>query len=426
MRDLLQQRHAIFGGTQSSRGVTLMPYFTATPIKVLGIAGVKPYSILGANPDHYQTPILPEYYYLFDDGTGYGQSTPYFLKRIQWDYESPHRCLKMPMNSAGIHFIQQDSCCVFSTEDLFLELYEFYFDSSITLTDTFYVGWSFHNNDVTRRTIEDMFILTETRYPSITTRYHTPCFEDDTSYNGGTACYFPIFYYLSCMDSSIAEDPSNPSLQWTPLRTQEFILIYPIIEIDTTIPPAYMCDPVQNVQATADGDSCAIVTWDDFYHYTYCDVQYYAVEDSGSTVQTQTVSGTNLLRICGLDSTKTYAVRVRAYCDTSKTQTDWSPWVTFTLPHTEEPPVEGIADGESMLSFYTHLMPNPAADRVTVTSSFGLTRIEVYNLQGLLVYSEPAGFTSTTVDLRGWASGQYIMMVHTPRGVTAKKLTVRR
>ena len=128
-----------------------------------------------------------------------------------------------------------------------------------------------------------------------------------------------------------------------------------------------------------------------------------------------------MLRICDLDSTKNYFVRVRALCDTSKIQTDWSQWVQFSFANTES-----IADDASLLSFYTHLMPNPAADRVTITSSFGLTRIEVYNLRGLLVYSEPAGFSSTIIDLRGWAQGQYIMMVHTPQGVTAKRFTVVR
>ena len=107
---------------------------------------------------------------------------------------------------------------------------------------------------------------------------------------------------------------------------------------------------------------------------------------------------------------------------TTKIETDWSQWVFFKLPNQSD----GIDDGASLLSFYTHLMPNPAAERVTVTSSFGLTRIEAYNMQGILVYSEPAGFTSTTVDLHGWAPGHYIMMIHTPQGVTAKRLTIAR
>jgi hypothetical protein len=67
-----------------------------------------------------------------------------------------------------------------------------------------------------------------------------------------------------------------------------------------------------------------------------------------------------------------------------------------------------ISDAASLLSFYTNIMPNPAAESVTITSSFGLTRIEVYNLRGMLVYSEPAGFSSATIDLRGWAVGQLL------------------
>ena len=425
LRDLLQNNHTAsdwaYGSVQ--HGVHIMPYFTAAPLKIIGIAGC-PVSQFEGEAFSDST-SAPEYFYLYDNGTDYGTTNPVFLKRVRWYLPDPHRMLKYE----GVWGFQspEDSCCTFTISTINSRpLYECYFDTAIIVTDTFYVGWSFHSNDIPYIPLISPFI------PSYTDYYKwgsfqtvNPCGEEDSAFTeeGGrtTTCFFPIFDYLKCLDTSIASNPYNNNVQWTPYRSRSFTVVYPIIEIDTTIPPFYMCDPVQNVQATPDGDSCALVTWDDFYRYTYCDVQYYAIEEGYGSAQTQTVSGTNLLRICNLDSTKTYAVRVRAFCDTSKIQTDWSPWVTFTLPHTE-----GIADGESMLSFYTHLMPNPAADRVTVTSSFGLTRIEVYNLQGLLVYSEPAGFTSTTVDLRGWASGQYIMMVHTPRGVTAKKLTVRR
>ena len=53
-------------------------------------------------------------------------------------------------------------------------------------------------------------------------------------------------------------------------------------------------------------------------------------------------------------------------------------------------------------------------------------RIEIHNARGILVYSEPAGSSATTIDLRGWPSGQYLVRIETPSGATTKRLVVAR
>lgn len=52
------------------------------------------------------------------------------------------------------------------------------------------------------------------------------------------------------------------------------------------------------------------------------------------------------------------------------------------------------------------------AKSFTVYSSFGLTYIDVYNMRGMLGYSQETGYTCTRVSLDGWAQGQYIVMIH--------------
>lgn len=73
-------------------------------------------------------------------------------------------------------------------------------------------------------------------------------------------------------------------------------------------------------------------------------------------------------------------------------------------------------------------MPNPAAETARVVSSFGMSRIEVYNMAGVLVHEQrvPDGSLSTTLDLRRWPADAYILRIHTPHGIATKKLTVRR
>lgn len=400
--------------------VVVTDYFTPAQIKVLGIAGY-----LGSHcgPYDVDTTSAPEYFYLFTNNIG----RPVFNKRVQWDLAALHRTFYFEAGHAFPY--GSDTCCHFEIDHGYVPLYECYFDTAVYVSDTFYVGWSYHSNCIPR-TPDNFSSLTETDYLLFRNMaIMNPCSEEDTVfhsdgmwpsiYNSGV-CYFPIFDYWRCTDTSIATNPADTNLTWVHYRSQYIPLIYPIIEIDTTQPPTWLCDPVQNVQVTPDGDSCAIVTWDDFLHYSSCEVEYYSLLEGYPGRHTVTVTD-NMVRICDLDSTATYMVRVRAICDTSKQETDWTSWVTFTLPHNTE-----SVDEASVLAKYTGVMPNPASESFTVFSSFGLTRIEVYNMRGLLVYSGEAGYTNTNVSLKGWAPGQYIVMIETPAGKTAKRLTVVR
>jgi len=81
-----------------------------------------------------------------------------------------------------------------------------------------------------------------------------------------------------------------------------------------------------------------------------------------------------------------------------------------------------------LLGRLTGVMPNPAAESARVVSSFGMSRVEVYNLAGERVHDMrvPEGSLYTNLDVRRWPQGVYIVRIHTPLGVTSKKLTVQR
>ena len=85
-------------------------------------------------------------------------------------------------------------------------------------------------------------------------------------------------------------------------------------------------------------------------------------------------------------------------------------------------------DTHNPLDRLTGVMPNPAAETAKVVSSFGISRIEVYNLAGERVHEQrvPDGSLSATLDLRRLPAGAYVLRIHTPQGVATKKLTVRR
>ena len=78
-----------------------------------------------------------------------------------------------------------------------------------------------------------------------------------------------------------------------------------------------------------------------------------------------------------------------------------------------------------MLYRYTAVSPNPATDRATVTSSFGLERIEVYDPQGRQTLTLPASGYRAVLDTRSWPRGTYLLRIHTPLGPTTKKLLLQ-
>ncbi len=74
----------------------------------------------------------------------------------------------------------------------------------------------------------------------------------------------------------------------------------------------------------------------------------------------------------------------------------------------------------------TELYPNPAADRVTLASSFGISGVSVYNTAGTLVL-ERLGLAGTmyTLDISALPAGAYLLHLRTPVGTAVKKLLVR-
>ena len=76
---------------------------------------------------------------------------------------------------------------------------------------------------------------------------------------------------------------------------------------------------------------------------------------------------------------------------------------------------------------YTNVAPNPATETVRVTSSFGLSRIEAYDLKGHLIseFRTPNSEFSTTLDVSSWPRGTYLLRITTPAGPTTKKLLIQ-
>ena len=87
----------------------------------------------------------------------------------------------------------------------------------------------------------------------------------------------------------------------------------------------------------------------------------------------------------------------------------------------------GIQD-YGLLDRLTGVMPNPAAETARVVSSFGISRVAAYSMDGRRVadIKVPDNALSTTLDVGRWPTGTYILRIHTPMGIATKKLSVYR
>ena len=84
----------------------------------------------------------------------------------------------------------------------------------------------------------------------------------------------------------------------------------------------------------------------------------------------------------------------------------------------------GISQAD-MVSRYVTVQPNPATEEAQVLSSFGIERVDAYTGDGRCILSQEANGLQATLDVRGWASGTYLLRVATPMGTATKKLLVR-
>ena len=78
--------------------------------------------------------------------------------------------------------------------------------------------------------------------------------------------------------------------------------------------------------------------------------------------------------------------------------------------------------GENEVSLY----PNPASNRVNVTSIHEMTRLTVTNYVGQIVYTEDVSSTRVELNTNSYQAGVYLVKIETESGVVTKRVIIRR
>lgn len=359
-----------------------MKHTTNTPLKVIGIASTWARLDRTTMQEDLDDSTDGSLYYVLLDATASG---PVELTRVCWtdDYSThPTRYMELPRRGG-------ESCDIMQDYTAIVPLREYYFDSAITVTDSFYLGC----------VIPDPTVTDFNDFSYIASHIWDYCSYSSMDANGT---------YKECatdMPEFIYYDSSRLDTAWRHHTYKRFQLVFPIIEVDT------FCITPEEPQV-ADRDSLRVrVEWTDASNLSWEVSRTTPGGDPDTGLITPTTNP--YIEYTDIDNNSVYNVYVRGYCETG-IWSGWSDWSTPCLidsiptpPTPPDPPVgiTHIETADFMLS------PNPTDGTVQILGlQDELTDIDVLDMTGRLLktFEKASTFNISTLP-----SGIYIVRVKT-------------
>ena len=246
--------------------------------------------------------------------------------------------------------------------------------------------------------------------------------------NTPSTCDTISLWRVYCYERSIW-----PQFEWFWTPSNQFLMVLPIIRVvDTSFANAPECPRVSGLFVRGNNTDTVTMQWNyDSLHSNF--ELTYGPEGTPPGEGTYRMLNTNRWQFSDVAYLDTPMVAyVRTVCREYDTLR-WSRWSSpmyFRLHHEEDtthPGDVGVPDDEGDLSRFVQLMPNPASGSVVVMSSYGIDRVEVYDVRGNRVLEQKGQnwATYTGFDVSAWTKGAYVVLVHTPVGTTARRLMVQ-
>ena len=214
---------------------------------------------------------------------------------------------------------------------------------------------------------------------------------------------------------SISSLPS--SVPW-----RHYMHIFPII--DTSMVP--QCKVPGGLALQYLAGSVATLTWSGVYGADHWELSLCpdgCEPENGVLTQWDNPVAT----VQGLDTARWYVARVRTACSygDSSYYSEWSDSLRFYVPGDTAGGGTDPIGFETLDDRYAYLMPNPASETVTVASSFRIAEVEVYTLEGRSVLRQRVDGISTTLDISSLPAATYLVRISTGHGTAFKKLVVK-
>ena len=376
-----------------------MKHTTRTPLKVIGIASTvaRLYTQTNTPYEDIDTTIDTAMYYVLYDATANGLEEK---ARVCWtsDYLThPKRYMELPIKT-GLCSNMEDHTSIVS-------LREYYFDSAITVTDSFYLGCAFTDASINSSDPNALSI-----FSYLASHGWNYCaygvLEDDIYKDCATDMPEFSYYDKSVLDSN-----------WAYTSRKRFQLVFPIIELDTSC-----VTPEEPYVASRDSLKVR-VEWTDNNNINW-EVSRTA---PNSDPETGLITSTSnpYIEYTDIDDHSTYHVYVRGYCETGIWEgwSDWSdPCLIDSIPTPPAPPM-GITAIET---FDFTLSPNPANSIVTLKCTESMQgSVEIIDMQGKSWLKKALSDNLTKLDVSTLPTGTYLVHVTTPKGTSTKKLFIK-
>ncbi len=373
-----------------------MKHTTNTPLKVIGIASTWVRLDRTTMQEDLDTSIDGTLYYVLCDATAGGLVE---LARVCWtdDYSThPTRYLELPRRGG-------ESCDQMLDYTAIVPLREYYFDSAITVTDSFYLGCVVPDIDASGPNAFNIFTY-------ISSHMWDYCTYSSAEANGTykeCAIDLPEFTYY---------DSSRLDTTWRHHTYKRFQLVFPIIELDT------FCVTPEEPQVAYRDSLTVRVEWVD-NNNLYWEVSRTAPNGDPDTglITPTTVP---YIEYPDINDDSIYHVYVRGYCETG-IWSGWSDWSTpcliDSIPTPPTPP-EGINTIEA--TDFT-LSPNPAKSLVTLKCTGDMQgSVEIIDMQGKVWSKKVLAGHLTEFDVSALPAGAYLVRITTDKGTTTKKLSI--
>ncbi|MBR6049394.1 MAG: T9SS type A sorting domain-containing protein [Bacteroidales bacterium] len=282
----------------------------------------------------------------------------------------------------------------------YLPSYEVFFDSSVEISDTFYLSKTMTYGDSTL--LPDVVFVREGH---VNPDPNAPHWVDSSCVHRLPE---ELRRYRNDILNGVWED-------WLPQDSWTMFLIYPIIER-----PGDTCPEVRGLRWSRLGSgTTAFVQWDAGVNHRDWQLSY---GPSGTPAGEGTVVDCPPAQcvLPGLAAGVTYDIYVRARCRFARGD-EWTGW-SGPLEVGFGNPGEGIDEAAGL---HAELTPNPATGRVKVVCAEAMRKVEVYDMQGRRCLAQEAQGTETELDISALAAGRYTVLLHTATTTAAKAMVVQ-
>ena len=315
-------------------------------------------------------------------------------KHVYRDNLFPHHSI-MRVNLQEVP--PESDSCRYRLLDYGMSFREYYFDSQITVNDSFFVS-------VSTKADQPLLSGTNTFY-----YYYFWSQNYNMEQCNPEVDRFPTFRYRYKLAYVTTDNTYIIPDVWYDTVLQSYPLVFPIVKYGTVFSN---CAPVEGLCVSKQEGATFQFEWSDS-NMSHLGWEFTYVPDGaspeGGTVETCSTPSASVTVPSGIR----YRAFVRPSCIADR-YGDWGDGVPFCY--------NCSSDAVSAADAATQVYPNPTASTVEVVSTYKVLQVDVLDARGVRLLTVTSGGTTISIDLSDYPDGVYLFRVRTDEGTATKQI----